>query len=193
MKLTIQLTGIKPMLQKNGRLADPLDAWTLQLKELTSKRQKTESDLGQIYRTEARGSVYETADGNLGLPTQNVWRSIKDAATAFKRGKDIERGLIYDGEAIEPLLVAGQMVNVNDYLADDDNIFRKVVVVQRARTVRCRPIVRHWSTVHQFDLFEDVITPRDLIPILERAGRLVGIGDWRPIYGTYQAEVQENA
>lgn len=189
MRLTIHMTGTRPMIQHNGRLADPINPHTRALKELTAKRKKTDKDLIDIMKTEARGGIYETADGFVGLPTQNVWRSVKDAATAFKRGRDIERALLAADE-VEPVLVYGEKVTVDDFLADPNNILYRPVVVQRARTMRARPIVRGWSCSHSFELLTDVIDPRDLKPILERAGRLVGAGDWRPTYGTYTCEVE---
>lgn len=189
MELTINLTGTRPMIQHNGRLANPLDPHTQALKALTAKRKKTDEDLIEIMRTEARGAIYETPEGFLGLPTQNVWRTIKDAATAFKRGKDIERALLGD-DGIEPLLVGGEKVTVDDFLSDPSNIDYRPVVVNRNRTMRARPLVRHWSSSHRFELLEDVIDPRDLAPILERAGRLVGVGNWRPTYGTFVCDVQ---
>lgn len=189
MKLTLHLTGERPMLQHNGRLANPLDPNTRALKALTAKRKKTDEDLVDIMRAEARGALYETPEGLVGLPTQNVWRSVKDAATAFKRGRDIERGLIGSDE-VEPLLIFGEKVDAVAFLADPANIDYRPVVVQRARTMRARPLVRGWSTSHTFELLEDVIDPRDMVPILERAGRLVGVGDWRPTYGTFSCTVE---
>ena len=188
MELIVQLTGIRPMLQKNGRLANPLDPHTKALKELTAKRKKTDEDLAAISFVEARGSIYETHEGFVGLPTQNVWRSIKDAATAFKRGKDMERALIY-GNVVESVLIEGSKVTVEEFFAMPGSIQQDICVVQRARTLRSRPILHNWQTVHRFELLEDVVDPRDMMPILQRAGRLIGVGDWRPVYGTYEVEV----
>lgn len=188
MNFTIHLTGVRPMLHHNGRLANPIDPYTRALKELTAKRKKTDEDLILIMQAEARAAVYETAEGFVGLPTGNVWRSVKDAATAFKRGKDMERALIGSPD-VEPLLIHGEKWTVEDFLADPNNIDYRPVAVNRARTMRARPIVRGWSCTHTFELLEDVIDPRDMAPILERAGRLVGVGDWRPMFGTFTTEV----
>jgi len=189
MKLNLQLTGIQPMIQHNGRLANPLDPWTRQLKTLTSKRRKTDEDLVAIMRTEARGSCYETDDGLLGFPTANVWRCIYDAAKAFKRGEDIKRGFHYE-PVTPPLLVwGGQIIGVDEWLEDPTHIDYRPMRVNSSKTMRARAIVPGWSCVHYFEVLEDVIDPRDLVPILERAGRLVGLGDSRPTYGTFSAEV----
>lgn len=189
MQLTLTLTGTRPMLLHNRRLANPTDEWTRQLKQLTAKRKKTDEDLIDIMRVEARGAIYETSDGLLGLPTENVWRSLYDAATAFKRGQDIKRALSSPPDQMELLLVAGEQVKVETYLENPDHIDYRSVKIMGKRTMRARPVVNGWTTTHTFELLEDVIDPRDLVPIFERAGRLVGLGDWRPTWGTYSVEV----
>lgn len=190
MKLTLNLTGTRPMLQHNGRLANPLDPYTQALKALTSKRKKTDEDLLAILHAEARGAVYETTDDLLGLPTANLWRSIYDAATAFRRGADVKRALLYE-DVTEPLLVDGDAIPVDVFLKDPIHIDYRPVAINRAKTMRARPRVPLiWTSSHAFELLDDVIDARDLGPILERAGRLVGLGDYRPMYGTYTVEVE---
>lgn len=190
MKLTLHLTGNRPMLMHNGRLANPLDPWTQQLKALNAKRKKTDEDLMAILQAEARGAIYETPDGVLGFPTQNVWRCVYDSAKAFKLGEDIKRSLSFE-DVIEPLGVHGVgVVNVESFLADTANIDYRPVKIQRAKVMRARPVARNWTTSHKFELLDDVLNPRDLVPVLQRAGRLVGLGDWRPTYGTFDVEVE---
>lgn len=189
MKIVLTLTGTRPMLQHNGRLANPIDPHTRALKELTGKRKKTDEDLIAIMRAEALGSAYETTDGLLGLPTANVWRCIYDAAKAYKLGEDIKRSLTHD-PIVEPLLVADNEIKLETFLADPANIDYRPVKIQTKKTMRARPLVHGWSCTHVFDLLDDIIDPRELAPVLERAGRIVGIGDWRPIYGAFNCVVQ---
>lgn len=190
MNIELTLTGTKALLMHNGRLSNPIDPHTQALKQLTAKRKKTDEDLIEIMRCEARGAAYETDDGLLGFPTQNVWRCIYDAAKAYKRGEDIKRALSFN-PIVEPLAVNGEHVKVEDFLYSDPNrtILYVPVSVNRAKTMRARPQIHNWALTASFDLLEDVLDPRDLLPVLERAGRLVGLGDWRPIYGTFEAEV----
>lgn len=189
MELELTITGTKALLMHNGRLANPLDQYTRELKQLTAKRKKTDDDLIAIMRCEARGAAYETEDELLGVPVENVWRCLYDAAKAFKRGEDVKRSLSFD-PVVEPLMVDGENVKVNEYLSDIDNIHYVPVSVNRAKTMRARPIVKSgWTLTTRFDLLEDVLDPHDLVTVIERAGRLVGLCDWRPIYGTFTTEV----
>jgi hypothetical protein len=190
MKLVLNITGTRPMLQHNGRLANPIDPYTRRVKELVAKRKKTDEDLIAIMQAEARGAVYETAEGLVGFPTANVWRCIYDAAKAYKRGEDIKRSMTHD-PIVEPLLIGGEHVTVDAYLSDPAHIDYRPVAVQRSKTMRARPIIAAgWQTTHTFDVLEEIMDLRDLGPIIDRAGRIVGLGDWRPIYGAFVATVE---
>jgi hypothetical protein len=187
MKLTIELTGTRQMIQHNGRLANPLDPYTRALAAITKKRSKTEEDLVEIMKIEARGSCWETPEGLLGVPSTAVWRSIYDAAKAYKLGEDIKRALRFDGSAVEPVITNGETVTCDRWV-QDGNVDYRSVKVNAKRVMRSRPLIPvGWRTTHMFDLDDDVVDVDRLEPVFERAGSLVGIGEWRPTYGTYTA------
>jgi len=189
MQIVLTLTGTKSMLQHNGRLANPLDPHTRKLSSLTGKRKKTDDDLYAIMQVEARGGCWETEDGLLGVPNAAVWRSIYDAAKAFKLGEDIKRSLNFEDTTV-PIEIDGGKVTCDEYLEDSSHIDYRPVKVGTRKTMRARPLVKAgWTSTHSMDLVESVMRVDDLGPVLERAGRLVGIGDWRPTYGTYTMEV----
>lgn len=192
MEFTLQLTGARPMLMHNARMANPIDPWTRALSALTGKRSKTDEDLQQIMITEARGSCYETTDGSLGLPNRIVWASLYNAAKAFKQGENIKRALSYE-DVTPPMYIGERTVKCEEWLSDTEHISYEGVVVAGRRVMRSRPkITPGWVSQHTFDLLTDVIDFRDLAPIIERAGRLGGVGDRRPIYGTFTAKVLDS-
>lgn len=188
MEMTITLTGNGPMLQHNGRLANPLDPYTRELKTVTKKRNKTDDDLMAVAKLEARAGLYETPDMLVGLPTENVWRCIFDAAKAFKLGADVKRALLFSPDVI-PLDIDGSHAKCETYLNDPENILYRSVKVGTSRVMRARPIIRNWSGTFTFELLNDVIDVQNLEPVLDRAGRLVGVGDWRPLYGRFTAQI----
>lgn len=185
--LKTRLTSTRPTLLHNGRLANPIDPYTKALKSLTSKRKKTDEDLIDIMRLEARAGAYETKDGFLAMPTGNVYGCFFEAAKAFKLGKMIKLALRYEDKA-ELLLVGGKKVEVDKYLTIPGNIDYRLVKVGTSRIMRSRPIVRNWETTHVFELDETLMDKRELAKIFERAG-LLGIGDMRPTYGTFKIEM----
>lgn len=182
LELTVTVRGLNPLVLHNVRLANPLDPITRDIKTISGKRKKTDEDLSVLFQLEARGSIYETIDGLVGYPSANMWRSFHDAAKAFKRGEDVKRGLLHPG-SIEPLLIAGEPAKVDDFLADVNNIDLRPMTVNRSKTMRARPIIHDWAATFTFDVVEDVFDGKDLLPIFERAGRLIGTGDSRQIGG----------
>lgn len=189
MELYVTVTGTRPLIEHNGRLANPLDPWTRALKEITSKRKKTDEDLAAIMQIESRGACWETNDGLLGVLNGALWSCIFEAAKAFKRGMDIKRAFIAD-PGTEPLRIDGEHVSCDEWLKDPEHIDYRSVALRGNRTMRARPIIPlGWASTHRFELLTDVIDPRDLIPILERAGRLVGLGEMRPTYGAFTIEL----
>lgn len=189
MQLIIKLTGQRPLLMHNGRLANPMDKYTREISTISGKRSKTDEDRLRMLNIEARGGCWETDEGQLGIPNAAVWRSLYNAATAYKRGEDLKRGLAA-ADVTVPLFINGEPIMCDDFLSDFDNIDYRSVKVQKARTMRARPRVPEgWESEHLFTLLDDVMDLKDMQPIVERAGRLVGLGDWRPTYGTFEAQI----
>ncbi len=188
--LTLKLTGTKPMLMHNGRLANPLDPHTRAVAAISKKRNKTDKDLAELAQLESRGSMWETPDGLLGVPVEAVWRCLWDSAKAFKLGEDVKRAIIPTLE-IAPLLIGGSVQKCDTYLADaPGRLSYRSVVINRRRTMRARPIIPvGWEVTVSMEILTDVLEPEKLVPVIQRAGRLTGIGDWRPIWGTFTAEI----
>lgn len=187
----VTLTGTMPLLLHNGRLANPLDPHTRALKALTSKRAKTDDDLAAMIVVEARGASYETPEGHVALPDANIWRSIQEAAKAYKRGADVSRAVIYDPVRYGPVLVGGEPVALDAFLADSANIDYRPVGVNGRTVMRARPVISEWSASADFDVYTDIVMIEDLQTFAERAGRLHGVGDHRPQYGRFTATVEE--
>lgn len=188
----VSITGTHPLLLHNQRLANPLDPHTRELKALTSKRKKTDDDLAEMLVVEARGAAYETPEGLIGLPDANIWRSMQEAAKAYKGGKNVSRAVIYDPVRVAPLVIGGEHVMVEDYLARPGSIDYRPVGVMGKKTMRARPIIdAGWSASCEFEVHTDIVPVEELAQFLERAGRLEGVGDHRPQYGRYTVSVEE--
>lgn len=187
----VTLTGTQPLILHNGRLANPLDPYTRELGAISRKRGKTDDDIAQMISIEARAAAYETPDGYIGLPDSNAWRSIQEAAKAYKRGQDVSRAVIYDPVRVAPITVDGELVQVEDYLAREGAIDYRPVGVQGRTVMRARPIIADWTTYHDFEVYTDIVMIEDLVQFVERAGRLQGVADHRPQYGRFTATVEE--
>lgn len=187
MDFTITLTGTSPLLMHNSRLANPLDPATKALKKVTGKRTKTEDDHVEIARLEHMGSLYFDPDVGPYLPGDNIWRALYDAAKKSKMGPRIKEGVIITTD-VNPLAYGGPR-DIDGLWADENYRHMASVKVAMSRTMRCRPIFRTWRAEAQGVVDTNLLDVADLRSIAATAGALVGIGDWRPRYGRFEAQV----
>jgi hypothetical protein len=193
LKVTIELTGKAPLLSRNGRLANPLDEFTQQIVQLTKKKDKTLDDYRALLPLEAYAGLYWTKEGLIGWPTENIAACLIKAAAAYKQGTKLESALLFEPATIEVVLLDGHPVDAHEYVYDRsiDSLFIRTVVIGGRRTLRARAILKNWRTTHTFTLLDDIINPNDLKKIFRTAGRTVGLGDWRPRYGTFSTRIVE--
>lgn len=187
----LDITGTMPLLMHNSRLANPLDPIVKEIGKLTKKRTKTDEDREEVARLEHAGSLYIDSDIGPYLPGQNVERALLDAARISKQGKTIERGVFITTE-VNPLAYKGPRT-ADGLWADENFRHHASVKIMRARTMRCRPIFREWRTSAEGVLDPAIIDFDTLQQICRTAGMLIGIGDWRPRFGRFEAAVRELA
>ncbi len=187
MNFTITITGTAALLMHNGRLADPLDPATKALKAATGKRTKTDADHEEISRVEFAGGLYLDPDIGPYLPADNIWKTLQVAARKSKQGKQVEEGVIIISE-VNPLSYDGPR-DLDGLWANKNFVSRRTVVNQRNRVARTRPIFQQRKVAADGILDESALNLGDLRTIAERAGNLVGLGDWRPRYGRFTATV----
>lgn len=188
-EVQITLTGRSGLVMHNGRLADSLDPIARELSALTDKHGRTDVEEEQVADVEWRGSLYWDAESGAYIPTANIVRSFRDAATAWKLGEAVYRSLSPLSEQVSlhhegPKTIAALS-------AKPEYRWRTTVKIGRNRTARTRPIFRKWSVTAEFELDEMELSTEDLLRIVERAGRLHGIGDARKLgYGRFTAELK---
>ena len=127
--------------------------------------------------------VWRDTDGKLCIPGEYFRQSIihaakfkQDPRSPRKSAMDLFKAGIVSLTTLAPLGVKQW-----DYLDT------RRVTVQRAGINRTRPAMRvGWSTQLQFQvLTPEYIDPTLFQDVLNTAGRLVGVGDFRPTYGRF--------
>ena len=76
MKVRLTLTGVEPLLMHSDRLSDPLDPHAMALREVSSKRKKTDDDHREMARLSGAGASTGRSDRDRSslLPTlKNAW------------------------------------------------------------------------------------------------------------------------
>jgi len=185
-KKMYKLTGIAPLLMRNGRLADPLDPIAKEIKKITAIRNKTEEDHVNLSRLEFEGSLYQNHDGKFIIPAEVLEAAIINGAKKRRRGPIFKSSMqvLDDG-----LLTHDGPKTVKKRFADFANCaFRVGVRVQSAKVMRTRPMFKTWALNVTVLYDQEKIDESEVTTALIDAGAHAAIGDYRPKYGRFLVE-----
>lgn len=189
--MEIQMVGTAPLLMHNVRLADDQDPYTKAISKLTAKRsKKTEEDKLEIDRLSFAGGMYHDPEIGPYIPAENIFRCLMEAGSLTRSGKKIERGVIFAGTRAR--LEYDGPRDIDTLWGDDGNspfVDRRMVAVQRQRIPRVRPIFPNWAASIGVEIDGQVIDPDEFEDIVSKAGKLIGIGDYRRFYGKFEGKV----
>lgn len=127
--------------------------------------------------------LYRDAAGHIAIPGEYLRQSVIEAAkyrqdprSPRKCAKDLFKAAII---SLTDLASTG--------VVEPDYLDRRRVCVQRAAVTRVRPALNAgWSATFQMMVqTPEYISPQTLNAVIADAGRLVGVGDFRPSYGRF--------
>jgi hypothetical protein len=128
--------------------------------------------------------VYRTDEGELAIPGEYLRMAII-AAAKFRQDPRSPRKSAMDlyKAAVVPLTMLASVGK-----AEWDYLDRRRVVIQRNGVNRTRPALRAgWKIAVELMVnLPEYVSPESLNDVIQSAGRLVGIGDFRPTYGRFQ-------
>lgn len=187
-EIELVLTGTNPVLFHNSRLVNPFDPINKDKKRITDKRTKqTEEDRIMVARLEwTAGWYWDDQDGPV-MPLANVYASIYKSAKTTRNGPIVDKGvnmltlqepIRYNGPRdIDSLWGSG--------LEGSPYVDYRAVGQQAVKIMRCRPILHEWEVTTTWAVDENIIDPDQFIQFAEFAGKYVGVGDYRTMYGRF--------
>lgn len=184
--IRFKIEGTRPLMMHADILADPLNPLTKSHKELTSKRKKTDEDHEAIAKSEWRAGLYYDDEIGPYIPGTSIEASIIAGAKLSKLGAQIKRSievvedkcrLEYTGPRTVEKLWGARFYDARS------------VKVQTARLMRYRPLFRQWATAFTVAFDPESIDRNQIIKCVQDAGDYCGIGDYRPKFGRFRAEV----
>lgn len=190
MRHVLELTGTSPMLHHGIRLADEDDEFTVAIKKLTGKANKTKEDYDEIGRLEWYGGLY-AENGAVVFPTANVKKCLEQAGKVKRGlGAKINRAVyLLDGLYV-PLRYDGPQ-DIDELYASPAHRLRVSVGVNRNRVMRIRPRFPTWSLSVNVELLTTAMNPDEFIDVVHLAGIAEGLGDGRRVgFGRFTAEVK---
>lgn len=197
-KFKCTFNGTTPLLLHNARLSDPFDPFVRAMKAITDKgsRNMTDDDRIELARLEFNGGIYH--DDELGpyLPSKYIAATLLASAALTRHRPALSRS----GPVMDALKYQLQYEGPRDLETLWDGgtspfVSRESIVVNRARTMRTRPVFNDWGIEFTIELDERELSPDVFADIAIRSGTKTGLGDWRPnkngSYGRYAVTVDE--
>ena len=189
--IEVHIKGTAAHIQHNGQMADPLNPWTKIMRETTGKRKKTDADLEQMGEIEWHAGLYTkpaihpddiSSKARVIVPARVIKACLLQGAKKSKNGTTFKTAAFVNGD---PELIYKGPKEIKKLWADGGFMLRSLVVVNRARIVRCRPIFEDWELKFKVDYDPDLINKGTIEQILYDAGNVVGLSDWRPEHGKF--------
>ena len=202
-----ELTSLAPLLLSNNMCSDPLSEAAKIKKQFTSKRTKSEADHknlrvidwvysgywsepGEVSIDETENTIDLDGFSELYIPGQNFERCLRNGATAFKLGKEVQRALIVNGEG--QLSYDGPQSAIS-MLQDPSQRFvlTSPVVRMKATNWVTRIVIPSWTCAFELTVDDERLSFDALERITKAAGQFEGIGTWRPRYGRFTTALTE--
>lgn len=199
-----RLVGITPLLMHCGQTADPLNQFARAMKRASGKRNKTDDDLAELSALEWWAGLYldtpPQIDGTTVTPEPGTRVTIpahlldsvtREGARKSKMGKQASAGCIVEGDGRFEHDGPADLIELS---MQPRFVARHAVKVGTARVMRTRPIFSTWSVTFSCEIDPTVLEVQNVLDALTNAGRLVGLGDWRPgaprggSFGRFSAE-----
>lgn len=133
--------------------------------------------------------IYRNDEGFICIPGRYIVRAVVEAGRNFqdprsskKMAKDLVQAAVMANEILSPILVKGEPTQEWEY---DD---RQRVCIMRSAITRTRPAFKKgWEVDFTLiSLVPDLITPEFMRKLVDYAGLLGGLGDFRPTYGRFR-------
>jgi hypothetical protein len=184
-KIRYKITGTRPLIICNSRLANPLDPVVREIKKITDKKKKTDEDLTEKLRMQWKGALYLNEKGQVVIPSDNVWKAMLEGARKSKSGKQVESGVMAD--ALDYVLDYQGPKDVNK-LIETEAFDIRMCGLRGSRIPVARPFFRTWSLAVGFHYEPSVINSETIDEAMMAAGELVGLGTYRSKYGRFEVE-----
>jgi hypothetical protein len=179
--LRFRITGVSPLVMRNGQLANPLNRFAKDIRTISGKRRKTEADYEEMARLEFLGALY-LSSGEPCLPGELIEACIVRGAVSKRRGKSAKAGILCPG--VFPLQYDGPRNPLDLWEREEFRLYASVKL-GNSRIIRTRPIFRNWSAEIGVRYNPSLLNGSEVKEFLFAAGELEGLGDWRPRFGQF--------
>jgi hypothetical protein len=182
----VEIRGLRPLLMSSPR--EVFEAASAKTKTRKSSHEYDDAE-------EAEKRAYRDAQGDLCVPARCLMANLVKASKLYKTKtksislKDMLTGSVFidSGNPKDPDNV--KLIGPSGKPLKKYEISRELVVVQRARIVRARPLIKEWGLQFMIKWNPQLygLSAEQIEQVLNDGG-YIGILDWRPRYGIFKVE-----
>lgn len=193
MTIEVVAKSTRPLLMHNGQLARPHGKFSAAIKAISGKKNKTEADHAEMARIEWRGGWHSIptldpfgpipADAQPSLPLEAVESMLAGAATNnIKGGKKLVQAAIVCTD-VAVTIGDGLLQSIAEMEGVEEYMDQRMARVQASRVLRTRPRLERWGVRYVLSVTDRISF--DQVEMLAGKAGDIGLGDWRPRYGTH--------
>lgn len=184
-------TMLSTFISHNGQTADPLNAYAKAMKEVSSKRKKSEADFARLAEIEYEAGLYLNKNREVIIPGRLFEALIAEGAKKSKEGKIALSSTFVDCDAV--ISYDGGPLTVDELIQSDYHRLSVGVRVGQAKVIRTRPIFHNVRAAFDVSLETSLANESQLRRWIVDGLNQVGMGDWRPRHGRGEMTVFERA
>lgn len=183
--LKLKLTGVSPVLLHSTQGLNPMSHYSKAMKEISSKRKKTDSDLEELAKIEFMSGLYLNEKHQVIIPSENLEAALVAGAKKTKSGQSAKAGLYISKES---RLEFNGNDKTPDQLWKEGYYLQVPVRINNSKVIKTRPLFKDWSLVTEIEYHTELLSEKDVMQFAYDAGSQCGIGTWRPKYGRFTVE-----
>ena len=186
--IKFKMTGVCPLMLNNPQTVNPMNEYSKALKELTSKRSKTDDDQNEIFHLKFLASCYINKKGQYILPSEMISKSFEAGAKENRLGAKFQRSVFVFNDSILKFAENGCSPEELWKNHSEKYVDIRPVGVQKAKIVTARMIVPEWTAEGELFFDESQLNKSEVWYAMTIAGQRYGIGTYRQKYGRYTIE-----
>jgi hypothetical protein len=172
----------------NGQMVDPLNPFARDIKKISGKRDKTESDYAEMARLEWYGGLYLDG-GKPCLSGDIIEATFVTGSKKRNKGKTAKAG-VYCSKNF-PLVFTGsedKKLDLTTMWESKKYHLSVPVRIGQSKVMRMRPQFEEWSAIIELNFDDGMLNPTEVFDILKICGEQIGLCDWRPKFGRFTVE-----
>ena len=191
-------TGIRPLLLSNPQTVQLSNKYASESRRLNTalkaaRKKQDEHKLMELEQAQIRNdweasAYWHDEQKKFYVPDTLILACIRNGAAAAKKGKDIDRAVLIT--ETEAMIETPTKHNSMDAYFKDPTFRMECPCKVPPKTgaliwkARCM-IPTGWSITFNIEYDDSIVAEKSLLEALELAGRLSGLGGWRPKFGRF--------